>query len=836
MSDMKRIVIVGGVAGGASTAARARRLSEEAQIILIERGQYVSFANCGLPYYLGGRIADRSRLLVATAAGLRKRFRIDVRTQTEVLRIDRAAKKVTVRTSDGAEADVEYDTLVLSPGAAPVRPPVPGFDHPRVFTLRNMADIDCIKQYVDEHKPKRAAVIGAGYIGLEMTEAFRDLKVDVTLIELMEQVFGPIDPEMAAPLAEHLALHGVDLRLGTAVQRVDDDGGKPVLTLSTGEKAAFDLAILAIGVRPETTLATEAGLKIGPTGGIAVDEHMRTSDPDIYAVGDAVEVTHLVAHAAALIPLAGPANRQGRIAADCIFGRDSRYRNTQGTSICKVFDLAVGMTGMSEKALKKAGTRYEKIYVHPSSHAGYYPGAQTLSLKLLFDPADGRILGAQAVGASGVDKRIDVLATALRAGMTVFDLQDLELCYAPPFGSAKDPVNYAGFVAANAIKGDVALCHYADVSTPRTDQILLDVRTPEEVRSGTIARAVNIPLDDLRDRLSELPRDKEILAFCKVGLRGYLACRILKQHGLACRNLSGGYTTYKAFAHAMDKGDTSPRCRTVASDTGAEPEPSAGAGKDCCGGAHCDNAPKAASVVRIIDASGLQCPGPIMKLRAAIDELAEGQSVSIRASDAAFAGDVPAWCASTGNRLVAMVRDTGHFVATVEKRLAAHSAAPAGHLGKGKTIVVFSDDFDKAIASFIIANGAASMGSDVTMFFTFWGLNVLRKEAPVKVRKTLVERMFGWMMPRGAGKLKLSKMHMAGMGKAMISGIMKKKNVLSLPELIAAARAAGVKLVACTMSMDLMGIKAEELIEGVTAGGVAMYLQTAEQGGVNLFI
>ncbi|MCE5278762.1 MAG: DsrE/DsrF/DrsH-like family protein [Planctomycetaceae bacterium] len=833
MSDKKRIVIVGGVAGGASAAARARRLSEDAEIILIERGQYVSFANCGLPYYLGGRIADRSRLLVATAAGLRKRFRIDVRTQTEVLRIDRPGKKVAVRTPEGAEQVIEYDALVLSPGAAPVRPPVPGFDHPRVFTLRNMADIDCIKEYVDTHKPRKAAVIGAGYIGLEMTEAFRELKVDVVLVELMDQVFGPIDPEMAAPLAEHIASHGVDLRLGTSVQRVDDDAGKPVLALSTGEKTPVDLAILAIGVRPETTLAVQAGLKIGPTGGIAVDEHMRTSDADIYAVGDVVEVTHLVGGGAALIPLAGPANRQGRIAADNIFGRDSRYRKTQGTSICKVFDLAVGMTGLSEKALKKAATPYEKVYVHPSSHAGYYPGAHTLSLKLLFDPADGRILGAQAVGAAGVDKRIDVLATALRAGMTVFDLQDLELCYAPPFGSAKDPVNYAGFVAANALKGDVALCHYADVAAPRGDQMLLDVRTPEEVRGGTIAAAANIPLDDLRERLSELPRDKEILAFCKVGLRGYLACRILKQHGFACRNLSGGYTTYKAFTRALAHDDVAPE-RTSASDTGAEPSggtafPGCDTGSKAC-------ATQAANVVKTIDACGLQCPGPIMRLRTAVDELSEGQSVSIRASDTAFAGDVPAWCASTGNRLVSLVRDTGYVVATVEKRLAAQPAPSAGGCGKGKTIVVFSDDFDKAIAAFIIANGAASMGSDVTMFFTFWGLNVLRRDGAVKVRKTLVERMFGWMMPRGAGKLKLSKMHMAGMGKAMIAGIMKKKNVLSLPELIAAARAAGVKMVACTMSMDLMGIKQEELIDGVAAGGVAMYLQTAEQGGVNLFI
>ena len=554
MSERKRILIVGGVAGGASAATRARRLSEDAEIVLFERGEHISFANCGMPYHIGGTIADRGRLLVQTPEGMRERYRLDVRTRTEVLRIDRAARKVLVRNlATGEEIEEPYDALILSPGAAPVRPPIPGADHPLVFTLRTLGDMDRIKQVVDEQKPAQAVVIGGGYIGLEMTEALRQRGVGVTLVELAAQVFSAADPEMVAPIQQELESNGVDLRLGASVTAIREEDGRLEVRLSTGEAVACGLAIMAIGVRPEATLARDAGLATGQFGGIVVDEHMRTSDPAIYAIGDAVEVPHLVGGHPAFIPLAGPANRQGRIAADNIFGRPSVYKSSQGTAICKVFGLAIGMTGLSERALKRAGRPYEKVYIHPTSHAGYYPGAKQMSLKLLFDPKGGGILGAQAVGADGIDKRIDVLAVAMRAHMTVHDLKDLELSYAPPYGSAKDPVNYAGFVASNVLAGDVALCHVADVTSPRPDQVLLDVRTPGEVEAGTIPGARNIPVDELRTRLAELPKDKEILAFCQVGLRGYLACRILSQNGFKCRNLSGGYKTYKA-ATAMAKG------------------------------------------------------------------------------------------------------------------------------------------------------------------------------------------------------------------------------------------------------------------------------------------
>jgi NADPH-dependent 2,4-dienoyl-CoA reductase/sulfur reductase-like enzyme/peroxiredoxin family protein/rhodanese-related sulfurtransferase/TusA-related sulfurtransferase len=830
MTSPKRILIVGGVAGGASAATRARRLSEDAEIVLFERGRHISFANCGMPYYIGGTITDRDRLLVQTSEGMRRRYRLDIRTRTEVRRIDRAARKVLVANLEtGRESEEPYDVLILSPGAEPVRPPIPGADDPRVLSLRSLEDMDRIKQVVDAGKPDRAVIVGGGYIGLEMAEALRQRGLGVTLVELAPQVFVAADPEMVAPVHQHLQMHGVDLRLGTSVTAIAEDGAGLSVRLSSGDTVACGLVILAVGVRPEVHLAREAGLEIGPTGGIVVDEHMRTSDPALFAVGDAVEIAQTVGGGPALIPLAGPANRQGRVAADNAFGRPSVYRGTQGTAICKIFDLAIGMTGLSEKVLRRGGMTYEKIYVHPANHAGYYPGASQMSLKLLFDPASGKVLGAQAVGAEGVDKRLDVLAVALRAGLTVEDLCDQELSYAPPYGSAKDPINYAGFVASNVRNGDMPVCHTEDVAHPRDDQFLLDVRTPAEVQAGTIPGAINIPVDDLRARLGELPRDKEILAFCQVGLRGYLACRTLAQAGFRCRNLTGGYKTYKGAIGMLpkDKPPTPEVTRdTCEKDTCDTDTPPAAAG------------PPVASLAKEIDARGLQCPGPIMRLRKELEDVPVGGAVAITASDPGFPADVAAWCHSTGHEMVGLAPDGKAFRATIIKaaRPAPAAAPAAGQGAKGKTMVVFSGDFDKAMAAFIIANGAASMGSDVTMFFTFWGLNVLRRPAPPKVAKNLVEKMFGWMMPRGADRLTLSKMNMGGMGLSMIKGIMRKKNVASLTDLIENAKRAGVHLVACSMSMDLMGIHHEELIDGVEEGGVAMYLDRAEAGTVNLFI
>ena len=545
MHQPKRIVIVGGVAGGASAAARARRLSEDAEIILFERGPYVSFANCGLPYHIGGEIADRARLLVQTPQSLMARFNLDVRVDTEVLAIDALAKVLTVRNrKTGQQGREPYDALVLSPGGEPLRPPIPGGTDPRILTLRNMGDMDAILAAMAGAKD--ALVVGGGYIGLEMAEAFRNRSLKVTLVEKMNQVMSVADPEMAAPLHEELVRQGVDLRLGTSVTGFESRGDL-LAVLSDGSKVACALALLAIGVRPETTLARSAGLVVGTTGGILVDEHMRTSDPHIWAVGDAVEVKDAVLDGPALIPLAGPANRQGRIAADTILGRSSSYKGTQGTAVCKVFDLAFAMTGHSEKSLLRRGVPFRKIYVHPADHATYYPGAHPMSLKLLFDPEQGRILGAQAVGAVGVDKRIDVLATAMHGGLTVYDLEDAELCYAPPFGSAKDAVNMAGFVAANVLRGDVALWEPEELATLGAHQVLLDVRNLSEFQAGSLPGARLAPVDELRERLAELDPAKEYLLFCQVGLRGYVACRMLSQLGYQVRNLSGGYKRYQMW-------------------------------------------------------------------------------------------------------------------------------------------------------------------------------------------------------------------------------------------------------------------------------------------------
>lgn len=824
MDGKTRVVIVGGVAGGASAAARARRLSEDAEIILIERGEFISFANCGLPYHIGGTITDRSRLLVQTPQTMYGNLRIDVRTKTEVVSIDRVRKELTVRNLEtGTTEPMSYDKLVLSPGAEPIKLPIPGSDDRRVLTLRSIADMDRIIGVLDSEKVSNSVVIGGGYIGLEMAEALRQRGVRVTLVELSPQVMGTVDPEMAEPLHQHLVLHGVDLRLETSVTSIAADDVDLQAHLSTGETLPCGLIIMAIGVRPEVALARDAGLSIGERGGILVDDHMRTSDPDIYAVGDAVEVKDFVGGFQTLIPLAGPANRQGRIAADNIFGRDTSYKQTQGTGICKVFDLTVGMTGMNEKSLKRIGRSYEKVYIHPASHAGYYPGASQISLKVLFDPGDGRLLGAQAVGSDGVDKRIDVLAVALRAGMTVYDLEELELSYAPPYGSAKDPVNYAGFVAANILRGDVGICHSDEIIEPTEGQFMLDVRKPFEVATGTIPGSVNIPLDQLRVRIEELPRDKELLVFCQVGLRGYLACRMLAQKGYKCRNLSGGMKTFSAVVKNVHQKADPPKVEAC-DDSGLSCEVRGNTNRDVI------------PVVKLVDACGLQCPGPIMRVAEELKSVREGEAIAVTSSDPAFAGDIGGWCHSTGNRLIEVVPENGHCRATIVKGSPVSKPAENPPVNKGKTIVVFSGDFDKAMAAFIIANGAAAMGSAVTMFFTFWGINALRRPSSVAVEKNIIERMFGWMMPRGADKLKLSNMNMGGMGLAMIKGIMRKKNVASLPELIESAKSAGVRLVVCTMSMGLMGIKRDELIDGVEEGGVASYLDSAEAGNVNLFI
>ncbi|MHC0044066.1 FAD-dependent oxidoreductase [Vibrio campbellii] len=567
---MSKIVIIGGVAGGASAAARARRLSEDAEIIMFERGPFVSFANCGLPYHIGGDIQERSKLLLQTPESFLARFNVDVRVMNEVVSINRQDKTVTVKNLlDGSEYQESYDFLLLSPGAGPVVPPIPGIDNPLTHSLRNIPDMDRIIKTIETNKVEHATVVGGGFIGLEMMEAFHQLGVKTTLVEMADQVMTPVDREMAGFAHAEIREKGIDLRLGVALSSVEyvanqsvanteageDDThqhlqGKLTLSLNNGDQLDTDILIMAVGVRPETKLAQEAGLQIGALGGIYTNEYMQTSDPSIYAVGDAVEEKDFVTGEQTLVPLAGPANRQGRMAADNMLGRQETYQGTQGTAICKIFDLAVASTGKNEKQLKRENIAYEKVYVHTASHASYYPGAETVSFKMLFDPATGKILGAQAVGKDGVDKRIDVMAVAQRAGMTVEQLQHLELTYAPPYGSAKDVINQAAFVANNIIKGDATAIHFDEIDNLSENQVLLDVRNPGELESvGFIEGAVNIPVDQLRQRMNELPKDKEIVIYCQVGLRGNVAYRQLVNSGFKARNLLGGYRTYK-FAKA----------------------------------------------------------------------------------------------------------------------------------------------------------------------------------------------------------------------------------------------------------------------------------------------
>ncbi len=816
-----KVLIVGGVAGGASAAARLRRLDETAEIILFERGEYISFANCGLPYYIGNVITNRESLLVVTKEMMRDRFRLDIRTNCEVLSIDRGNKKVKVHDAvTNNEYHESYDKLILSPGAAPLRPPLPGVNGSRIYTLRNIPDTDAIRKVVDSGTVRSATVVGGGFIGIEMAENLKHRGVDVTLVEMLPQVMAPLDIEMAAIVHQHLKLKGVHLALGDGVAGFEEKGQRVTTTLASGQKVESDIVILAIGVKPEIKLAVEAGIETGR--GIVVNEAMLTSDPDIYAVGDAVEIREFQSGSQTLVPLAWPANKQGRIAADNIAGLRSVYQGTQGTSIVKAFDLTVATTGLNEKQLVKAGIPYLKTYTHSGHHAGYYPGAIPMSIKILFSPDDGKLLGAQIVGIEGVDKRIDVLATAIRARMTVFDIESLELAYAPPYSSAKDPAIMAAFVAGNVLSGRVRIIHWDQIAAlDGKHDWLLDVRAEDEFELGSIEGATNIPVNALRERLGEIPADKRIVVFCQVGLRGYIACRILMAAGLDCVNLSGGYLTWHTATLKHDNTEVFEFSTIQTSDHilasgGVSPTSEAD---------------------RRVDACGLQCPGPVLKLFENVRSMQNGETVEIAATDPGFAIDIKAWCERTGNQLVSLSSEGGRFTARVRKGQMPTAAPQACTRGPNdKTIVLFSGDFDKAMAAFIIGTTAASMGGKVTIFFTFWGLNLLRQHKKVRVKKTLIERMFGRMMPRGSRRFKLSKMHMAGMGTGMIKRIMRKKHVPSLEELIQAARESGIRLVACQMTMDLMGIKPEELIEGVEKGGAASYIGAADTANMNLFI
>ncbi len=818
----KKVLIVGGVAGGASCAARLRRLDENAEIIMFERGPYISFANCGLPYYIGGVIDKRDKLLLQTPETFNARFNVDVRVNSEVKSVDRKAKTVTVE-NNGKTYKESYDILVLSPGSSPIVPKIPGADSERVLRLWTISDMDAIAASIKDKEVKKAVVVGGGFIGIEMAENLSHLGIDVTLIDMMDQVMQNLDFDMAQIVHKHLSDKGIKLVLEEGVKAFEETaGGLAVITDSVSIGA--DIAILSIGVRPNSELAENCGLELGKRKGIVVDEYLRTADENIYAVGDAVEVKNRVSGEKTMIPLAGPANRMGRMAADNICGMNRKYSGTEGSSVAKVFDLTVASTGLTEKQLAAGGKKLNEDYkitiVHPLSHAGYYPGGMPLSLKMIFSK-DGRVLGGQAVGYDGADKRIDVLATAIGFGATVYDLEETELCYAPPFSSAKDPVNMAGYSAENILSDTVDNITVKELDELPEETVLLDVRTPAEVSLGAIPGSVNVPVDNLRGKLDTLDKTKPYVVYCAVGIRAYIACRILMQNGFSnVRNLAGGYTTYKVVTGDYTKTKEEPDATEKEAAKGNEIK-----------------AMEAPVATIAVDACGLQCPGPIMKLYEAMSNAKDGDIINVTATDPGFFADAAAWCARTKNTyLKGEKTDTG-FSVWIKKGCEGDDCnTPTGAHGNDKSLIVFSGDLDKALASFIIANGAAAMGRKVTMFFTFWGLNILRKRNKVKIKKTFIEKMFGAMMPRGTGKLKLSKMNMLGAGSSMMKGIMKKKNVSTLGELIAQAQKNGVKIVACTMSMDVMGIRKEELIDGVELAGVASYLGAAESSDTNLFI
>lgn len=793
-----RVVIVGGGACGASAAARIRRLDESAEIIVLEKTGETSIANCGLPYYVSGVIDEREKILVSSPQKFKELFNIDVRIFSEVVDINAELKSVKLASGE----DISYDKLVLAQGASPFIPQFGNMPVDKIFAVRTLFDADKIKDYIKENNSKKAVVIGGGFIGIEMAENLVEMGLETTLVEMQKQILAPVDWEIVAFAQNEMRDRGIELILGDGVEKFQDDK----IILSSSREIEFDIVIMAIGVRPELELAKKAGIEINR--GIIVNEKMQTSNPDIYAGGDGVEVEDFISQENTLIPLAGPANRQGRIIADNICGMDSSYKKSQGTSVLKVFDLTVAAVGNNEKQLMKRGESYWKTFVFSRDHAGYYPNSTQICYKLLFTN-EGKILGAQAVGLDGVEKRIDVISSVMRNNGTVQELLDSELCYAPPYSSAKDGVNILGMNADNILKGFVKPAYYEDLE----GAYLIDVRPREIFEVSTIGSAKNIPIAELRERINEVPKEGKVILFCNTGYNSYVASRILIQKGFNnVYSLAGGISLYKELKKDKDGAVKKEKVYSLA------------------------KAKENLSTNHIkVDACGLQCPGPIMKVASKIIEVNDGDILEVTSTDRGFKSDIDAWCESTGNTLLDLSVENKVIKALIQKGNLKSAENKIIQTGNAQTIVVFSNDLDKALAAMIIANGAKAAGKDVTLFFTFWGLNILRR--PDKnVKKGLIDKMFGLMMPKGADKLTLSKMNMGGMGSIMMKWVMKNKNVSTLNELIQQAKDNGVKFIACNMSMDVMGIRPEEIIDGVEIGGVAKYIQESTNSNSNLFI
>lgn len=804
---MKRVVIVGGVAGGASAAARLRRLNEDLEIIIFEKGSYVSFANCGLPYHIGEVIQNRESLLLQTPESLKARFNIDVRVNSEVIEVNSSEKKIKVKMDDGREMDEKFDFLILAPGAKPLVPNIKGIENSKILTLRNMNDMDKIKEKLGSKNIKRAVVVGGGYVGVETAENISHLGITTTLIEAAPNILAPFDGEMVNILEYEIVNNGINLMTGEKVIEFREKNRGIEIILESNKVVETDIVILAIGVIPDTKFLSNSGILLGEKGHILVNDKLETNIPGIYAVGDAILVKNYITNESSAIPLAGPANRQGRIVAGNIENRNEKYKGSLGTAIIKVFGLTGASTGLNERAVKRLNISYERIYLHPNDHASYYPGATPISIKLIYEKGSGKILGAQVIGIKGVDKFIDVIATTIKFGGKLEDLAELELAYAPPFSSAKSPINMAGFVGLNLEEGLVEQIVMEDLKNyDENKQIILDVREEVEVATGKIDNSINIPLSELRKRFIELPKDKEILIYCAVGLRGYIASRFLLQNGYRVKNIAGGIKSKIKDIHFIDKSNN-------------------------------QNKIESASIIEgeYLDLSGLSCPGPLVKIKERIDNLKEEEILKVKVSDPGFYNDIQSWCKTTKNSLLSLEKKNGYIFATLKKSgVTKNNDNKIIETKDGVTIVVFSGDLDKAIAAFIIANGALAMGKKVTMFFTFWGLSILKRKNLEK--KSWIEKMFTMMLPKNSNQLPISKMNFFGIGAKLIRWVMKQKNIMSLEELMKKAIESGVEITACTMSMDVMGITQEELIDGLNYGGVGQYLGATEGANTNLFI
>ena len=818
----RKVIVIGGVAGGASAATRLRRLDETAEIILIEKGKYISYANCGLPYYIGGVIENRGDLLVMTPELMHYRFNIDVRTQHEVLTVNTENKTVEILNHiTGETYQEDFSQMILSPGSEPLKPPIPGIQEEGIFTLWTIPDTDRIYDYIAEANPKRAIVVGGGFIGLEMAENLYEKGIKVSIVEMLDQVMAPVDFDMAQILHEHMRELGVELHLSSKVESFSKTADGLQVKLADGQILTTDMILLSLGVRPQTGFLRDSGLDFGPRGHLIVDEYLETNIPGIYAVGDAIEVKHLTTGQATAIPLAGPANKQGRMAADnLVSGKKHTYNGSQGTSIAKVFEYNVAGVGLNEKNLIAMGQVYQQDYdiamINAKNHASYYPGVTEMYIKAVFSLPEGKLLGCQIVGDVGVDKRIDVFATVQRLGGTVTDLKELELAYAPPFNSAKDPMNMIGFVAENIIEGLVEFITPMHLVQEKSEYTFLDLREEAELMMGSIDGAIHIPLGELRQRMNELDREKSYVILCSLGVRSYLGARIMKQHGFRnVRVLSAGLPAWNSFH--QDKNIITPRATATIGTAEAKFD------------VHGEPDMK-------LNVAGAQCPGPILQVAQALENLKDGQILEVISTDQGFYRDMPMWCSRTGNTLLCIDKEEKTIVAKLRKGSNQPVSQQLTEIPNNKTMVVFSGDLDKAIAALIIANGAASMGRQVTMFYTFWGLNILRRHDKISLKKPFIQKAFASMMPRGTKKLGLSRMNFMGAGAKLIRKIMKDNRVDSLESLMEQALAGGVKMIACNMSMDLMGIREEELIDGIELGGVAAYLGEAEMADTNLFI